>query len=195
MKKKLKRYGKLTFGLLMLAIFLMVAVNEGRSQDQDTRWIYRTIRQQYWAYDHWTGQTVLRHRYVTRRYPNHTYHLPEVRVYGYARRGDDRHDDRDRGRGRCLTTHKAIGSERYDKEKAKEDARQQWASLVRFHHGVVFMDLSNARDVVFSCSKSATGERASEKAAAVLSGGSGLQQCEVEARPCRAERVLDRDER
>ena len=191
--KPIKRSLTYAFGIVMLVLLAIVFASESRSQDQDTRWIYRTIRQQYWAYDHWTGQYVYRWRYVQVR--NHTYHLPEVRVYGYTRRGDDRHDDRDRGRGRCLTTHKAIGSERYDKEKAKEDARQQWASLVRFHHGVVFMDLSNARDVVFSCSKSATGERASEKAAAVLSGGSGLQQCEVEARPCRAERVLDRDER
>ena len=66
---------------------------------------------------------------------------------------------------------------------------------MRFHHGVKFSDLTYARDVEFTCAKSSTGERASEKIVGALTGGRSLQQCEVEAKPCRAERVNGGDER
>lgn len=165
------------------------------AEDIDSRWVRQTIRKQYISCNEWTGHCERRWRYqVVRRYVP-----PATRVYAYERREDyrdiERYDDRDRGRGRCLSIYKALGEERYDREKAKDDAKKAWASMVRFRHGVIYMDMAFARDVVFTCSKSSTGERASEKAASVLSGGGGLQQCEVEAKPCRADRVLERDDR
>jgi hypothetical protein len=180
--------GIMIAGLVFLACGALGVLLARQARAEDYRCSY--VRQTYPAWDSWQGIVVTRERWVRRCYRNHVYYLPErapTRVYGYTRRDDDRDDHRHRGN--CLTKHKAIGTERYDRERAKEDAKQQWASIVRFHHGVVYMDLANARDVVFSCSKSSTGERASEKAVGAITGGNSvLQQCEVEARPCRAER-------
>ncbi len=95
---------------------------------------------------------------------------------------------------RCIDIRvSAIGIEAYDKEKAKEQATAALAEIVRARFGGRFMDISNAEAVVFECWKSATGNRASEKAADF--GGRELHQCQVESRPCRAARtVADADD-
>lgn len=167
--------------LVMLALLIWPA----HSQEWNP---YRTMRNACewtntcwkYRYDRWSGEW----QRVRRVY--------RPRVYSYVRR-DNELEDHNRGRGRCLSKHKALGSERYDIDKAKQDARQAWASAIRFHHGVIFADLKFARDVVFTCAQSATGERTTEKVVGALTGGGALQQCEISAVPCQAERVGDRD--
>ena len=82
----------------------------------------------------------------------------------------------------------AIGVESYDKDKAREAAQSSYAEIVRARYGGKWMDLANAEAVTFECWKSASGNRASEKAADF--GGRELQQCEVQAIPCRAKREV-----
>jgi len=90
---------------------------------------------------------------------------------------------------RCVDSRvSAIGIEAYDKAKAKEQAMAALAEIVRARWGGRYMDISNAEAVVFECWKSATGNRASEKAADF--GGKELHQCQVESRPCRSEREV-----
>jgi hypothetical protein len=170
MKKPLKY----AFGIVMLVLLAIVFASESRSQDQDTRWIYRSIRQQYWAYDHWTGQTVLRYRYVQKRYPNHTYVLPETRVYSYVRRDDDdRHDGR-YGRSICKDRLKIVGDQHVSVDGAKGQADKAWSQTVRFYHGERFMDVANASGAAYTCSRSSVGETL----------GQTFNRCELEARPC-----------
>ena len=171
----------------MGAVALALLVTPAVAQYDDS-----TLRRQLRSSCEYHG-SCYRYRYNTwedqwERY--RVYRRPAPQVRAYIQREYDTRDDR----GRCLAKHKAIGNERYDREKAREDARQAWASLVRFHWGVKYMDLQYAKDIVFTCSKSSTGERASEKVAGALTGGA-LQQCEIEAQPCRAERVHGSDER
>ena len=176
MKKKIKRYGKLTFGLLMLAIFLMVAVNEGRSQDNDDRrWVYRTIWKQRWVCEwghcYW-------HRWQERqRYRNHTYYLPErhaTRVHSYVYRHDDGEN--------CKPLRRIVGDQHLTVEGAKKAANDAWAGAVRFHHGEKYIDLANARGVTYVCSRS------SIKEGGVTTLGQTLNRCEIEAVPCRPEK-------
>ena len=137
-----------------------------------------------------TGRTCIR-RHVCRQWV-HDDDRPRRHYYASPRRDWD--DDRRYHGAVCRDRIKAIGNERYNLDKAKEDARDQWASIARFHLGVKYADLKFARSIVFTCAKSSTGERASEKIVGAISGQS-LQQCEVEAIPCRAERQFERDER
>jgi hypothetical protein len=174
-------------GLLVgavLFVFGVLIARTAKAQDQDARWVYRTIRQQYVAYDHWTGHYVHRYRYVRQRIRNHAYYLPErepTRVYGYTRREDD-----DRG-GDCKPVRRIVGQQHLTLEGAKKEANDAWAGAVRFHHGEKYLDLANARRVTYTCSRS------SIKEGGVTTLGQTFTRCEVEATPCHPPR--DREER
>lgn len=110
-----------------------------------------------------------------RRYELHR-RLPEVRVYGYR---DERHDLQ------CREFVTAVGEERYGRDRAKEAAEASWMEAVRARYGTKLMDLRNSRGGTWECGRSSTGNRASEKAQDLV--GKFLEQCELKARPCRAE--------
>lgn len=84
-----------------------------------------------------------------------------------------------------------VGEEKYGNDRAKEAAAAAWMERVRFRHGVRFMDLRNAKHASYECSRSSTGNRASEKTAELTNRF--LEQCELKAEPCKAER--DREEK
>ncbi len=116
------------------------------------------------------------------------YYPPPVRYHHVAMPPPPRGDLLSQG-PRCIDIRvSAIGVEAYDKDKAKEQATAALAEIVRARFGSRFMDVSNAEAVVFECWKSATGNRASEKAADF--GGKELHQCQVESRPCRSQREV-----
>jgi hypothetical protein len=193
MKKPLKY----AFGIVMLVVFLLVAVNEGRSQDQDSRWVYRTIKQRYVAYDHWTGQYVYRWRYVQVR--NHTYHLPEVRVYGYTRRGDDDRKDRvDESQCRSERVD-VLSTEHQSEDAAREAARKLWMAKVQWTAGGQFMNLDEASEVRWRCGPSNAHDTVSGRlaeAAGTLTGKGGQNvRCALWARPCKGPRESDRGRR
>ena len=101
----------------------------------------------------------------------------EPRVYGYQRQEEY-------GR-QCQEFVVAVGEERYGRDRAKESAEQSYMEIVRNKHGVKWMDLRNSVGGTWECGRSSTGNRASEKAQEVI--GKFLEQCELKARPCRAE--------
>ena len=51
-----------------------------------------------------------------------------------------------------------------------------WMERVRYYHGEIFLDLSNAADFAKRCGRVSIGEVA----------GQVLYRCEIEARPCKA---------
>lgn len=87
---------------------------------------------------------------------------------------------------KCKESLAVVGEERYGNERAREAAAAIWMERVRFLHGVRYLDIKNARHTTYECSRSSTGNRASEKTQEVV--GRYLEQCEVRATPCRAER-------
>lgn len=116
------------------------------------------------------------------------------RVYGYTRRDDDE-DDRGH-RGHCPhPLLRVVGNQHLTVDGAKKAADEAWAGDVRFRHGEIYMDLNNARTVVYTCSRS------SIKEGGVTTLGQTLTRCEIQATPCRAPRSKplpppeDRDER
>jgi hypothetical protein len=178
-------------GLLVgavLFVFGILIARTAKAEGDDSRWVYRTVRQQYVAYDHWTGHYVHRYRYVRQRIRNHAYYLPErepTRVYGYARRDDDRDD---RG-GDCKPVRRMVGQQALSVDGAKKEANEAWAAAVRFHHGEKYLDLANARRITYSCSRSSI----KEAGTSVTTLGQSFTRCEIEATPCRPQR--DREER
>ena len=171
---------------IALIIGLLIASTSALAQD-DTRWVRRSV----WSTCEWTGHGCYRHRYapwearqrqvrVIYRQAPRRYDPP---VYAYRKEREDRRDDRPRCIDRSLSR---VGEERYGKERAKESAEQQWMEEVRARYGSRWMDTRNAKHVVFECSRSSTGNRASEKAQEVI--GKFLEQCIIDAIPCRAEK-------
>lgn len=108
-------------------------------------------------------------RPIYRRVP--IYHAPRHITLEYGVRSPE-----------CKPTMKAVGVEKYSPDEAREAADQTLRELIRFHWGVKYMDLRNARRLTYLCGQSSTGGRKSEKAAAIAGGV--LHQCEVEAIPC-----------
>lgn len=96
------------------------------------------------------------------------------RVYGYERRWDE--DERS-GR-HCRDVRKAVGDQHLTVDGAKKAANEAWAATVRFHIGEKFLDLNNARRLVYTCSRS------SIKEGGVTTGFQTLTRCELEAQPC-----------
>ena len=172
--KPLKRYTKYAFGIVMLVVFLLVAVNEGRSQDHDIGWAQARFCVRY----AWDGSCA---QYRYRRFRNHTYHLPErhtPRVYSYVYRHDDGEN--------CKALRRVVGEQHLTVDGAKKAANDNWAGAVRFHHGEKYIDLSNAKGITYVCSRS------SVKEAGVTTLGQTLSRCELEAIPCRPQKEEER---
>lgn len=86
----------------------------------------------------------------------------------------------------CRESIAVTGDEKYGTARAKESADATWAERAKYLFGVRYMDLKNARNSTYECGRSSTGKRASEAVAGAA--GQSLEQCELRARPCRAER-------
>ncbi len=67
---------------------------------------------------------------------------------------------------------------------AKKAANDAWAGAVRFHLGERYMDLSNARRITYTCSRSSI----KEGGTSVTTLGQQFNRCELEAIPCAARR-------
>jgi len=97
-----------------------------------------------------------------------------ARVYSYLRRVEEEEE--------CRETRRAVGEQHLTVDGAKKAANDAWAGTVRFHLGEKFMDLSNARHINYTCSRS------SIKEGGVTTLGQTLTRCELEAQPCQAPR-------
>lgn len=172
--KKLTFYAAVAVGIFWLMFLAVISVN-AHAQDQDSRWVRQVIKQRYLAYDHWTGSYVYRYRPVEKwvridREP--------TRVYSYIQR--DRDYERSDGHGeRCKTIRRVVGQQALTMDGAKKEANDAWAGAIRFHHGEKYLDLSNARQITYTCSRS------SIKEGSVTTLGQTFTRCEVEAIPCR----------
>ena len=112
------------------------------------------------------------------RRPLFTHH-PATRVYGY-----ERHEILDETPG-CRDVRRAVGDQHLTVDGAKKAANDAWAGTVRFHLGEKYMDLANARNIVYTCSRS------SIKEGGVATLGQSLTRCEIEAQPCHPPRQLE----
>lgn len=119
--------------------------------------------------------------YRARRYarPNSN----PTRVYSYVRR--ETADDH----GICREARRVVGDQHLTVDGAKKAANDAWAGTIRFHLGEKFMDLANAKHIVYTCSRS------SIKEGGVTTLGQSLTRCEVEAQPCHPARQTEANER
>ena len=152
--------------LAALLTLIIVLFPFPSSAQDDGKWVRQSIRSscEWW-------ENCPRYRY---RYRRHAHRLPAVRVYGYR--------ERENGCGEFVS---AVGEERYGRDRAKEAAEAMWMEAVRARYGTKLMDLRNSRGGTWECGRSSTGNRASEKAQDLV--GKFLEQCELKAKPCRAE--------
>jgi hypothetical protein len=121
--------------------------------------------------------------YRPRRYAHARSRGDATRVYGYVRREDDD------GGGFCRDIRRAVGDQHLTVEGAKKAANDAWAGTVRFHLGEKFMDLSNARHIVYTCSRS------SIKEGGVTTLGQSLNRCEIEAQPCHPPKQVEANDK
>jgi hypothetical protein len=156
---------------VLLAIVALLLLSAPACAEDDRAEIRRMLISSCKAWDT-CGQYFRRRHHAPRHYE-----LRAERVYGYREREDD---------AQCKDFVTAVGEERYGRDRAKEAAEQTWMESVRSRHGVKWIDLRNSRGGTWECGRSSTGNRASEKAQEVV--GKFLEQCELKARPCRAER-------
>jgi hypothetical protein len=103
-----------------------------------------------------------------------------TRVYSYERR-----EIVEEGGHSCRDTRRAVGDQHLTVEGAKKAANDAWAGTVRFHLGEKFMDLGNARNVIYTCSRS------SIKEGGVTTLGQSFTRCEIEATPCHPPREIE----
>lgn len=166
---------------LLITLAAVAAIAPASAQERDGRWIKRAIGRAY-VCDGW-GACRYEYRYGWVRHGYAPTYAP--RVYGYTHYGETP----DNGPRCAVQTNgipnriHAVGIEAYDVEKAKEQAVAAWAEIVRAKVAGRMMDIANAEAATFECWRSATGNRASEKAADF--GGRELHQCAVTAIPCR----------
>ena len=105
-----------------------------------------------------------------------------TRVYAYARRSSEEDVT-------CRDIRRVVGDQHLTLEGAKKAANDAWAGAVRFHLGEKYMDLSYARHIAYTCSRS------SIKEGGVTTLGQTLTRCEVEAQPCHAPRSAEGSEK
>jgi|GEM_PF-3306728 len=117
-----------------------------------------------------------------RRYARPRPHRDGTRVYGYVRRESDEG-------GHCREIRRAVGDQHLTVDGAKKAANDAWAGTVRFHLGEKFMDLANAKHIVYTCSRS------SIKEGGVTTLGQTLTRCEIEAQPCHPPRHLEANDK
>jgi hypothetical protein len=120
--------------------------------------------------------------YRPRRYA--ATHRDATRVYSYERREERREEIAETGHT-CRDIRRAVGDQHLTVDGAKKAANDSWAGTVRFHLGEKFMDLSNARHIVYTCSRS------SIKEGGVTTLGQSLTRCEIEAQPCHPAREIE----
>lgn len=140
-------------------------------------WANSCQRQRYRAYDE--RRQYVRQRHYRPAAPNVRYYLPPHEIH------EDRRGDR-YGR-ECRDVRRAVGDQHLTVDGAKKAANDAWAGTVRFHLGEKYMDLSNARHVIYTCSRS------SIKEGGVTTLGQTLTRCEIEGQPCHPRR--EREER
>ncbi len=103
-----------------------------------------------------------------------------TRVYSYERR-----ETIEESGHNCREIRRAVGDQHLTVDGAKKAANDSWAGTVRFHLGEKFMDLNNARHIVYTCSRS------SIKEGGVTTLGQSLTRCEIEATPCHPAREVE----
>jgi len=101
-----------------------------------------------------------------------------TRVYSYVRR--EGYEDGPTSRD----IRRAVGDQHLTLDGAKKAANDAWAGTIRFHLGEKFMDLTNARHVNYTCSRS------SIKEGGVTTLGQTFTRCEIEAQPCHPPREV-----
>jgi hypothetical protein len=153
--------------IVIIALALLVPVGPAQAQDAaDSLWANKVIRKQHWRE---RRARLERQRYLERR-------RYDARVYGYVRRDDD--DDRDRG-DRCRDMRRVVGDQGLSASLAQGQADKSWAADVRFHLGERYMDIANAEDIKYECSRSSVGETL----------GQTFHRCQISAKPCKARKV------
>lgn len=103
------------------------------------------------------------------------YREAEIDAERREERRDERGFDDDRG-FHCLEPIRGLGTQWIGQEGALQAARKDWMERVRYDHGEQYLDMTNDRDEVSSCSRVSIGEVA----------GQVLYRCEIMARPCQA---------
>lgn len=164
-------------------LFAVAAIGIGvmfvpvQAQSEDGRWVSRFIGYNSEGtpryarfYCYYDGRCVRGRRYVRQH--------SGTRVYSYVQR----ESDEDRGPG-CREIRRAVGDQHLTVDGAKKAANDAWAATIRFHLGEKYMELANAKRVVYTCSRS------SIKEGGVTTLGQSLNRCEIEAQPCHPQRV------
>jgi hypothetical protein len=116
------------------------------------------------------------------------YYRTPTRTETYEARDRDR-DYAEDHRGHCRDIRRAVGDQHLTLDGAKKAANDAWAGTVRFHLGEKYMDLANARHVIYTCSRS------SIKEGGVTTLGQTLTRCEIEAQPCHPPRQQEANEK
>ena len=85
--------------------------------------------------------------------------------------------------GQCRLPVSVVGDEAKSKDAAELQSRQHWMKQVRFDYGEKFIEIGNARDVFFQCSRSdfpVTGGKIGATLDAVVHNW----RCKLRATPC-----------
>lgn len=159
------------FYALAATLLLNLIASMARAEGDD-RWVRPAIRS---SCDWWELDCRKRRHYHHRTYRRATIHY-HSQYRDIPRERDDR----------CRPAVTAVGEEKYERPRAQEASLASWMEAVRRNHGGKYMDPKNARHLSYECNRSSTGNRASEKTADLA--GRYLEQCEVRAQPCRADR-------
>ena len=109
------------------------------------------------------------------RYAVHTSRRPE-RVYAYVRHERRAHHRHHRRSWKCEDRVRGVGTQWIGTDGALNAARKDWMERVRYDFGEVYLDMTNARDEEFRCSRTSIGEVA----------GQTFYRCEIWATPCKA---------
>ena len=162
---------------IALIIGLLIASTPAIAQD-DTRWVRRSVWStcEFWGtcyrlrYERWEArqrQVRVIYRQAPRREREATLHY----------RTPHQHEHHDHRR-HCRDVFRTVGNQHLSVQGAKGEADKAWIQAIRFYHGEIFMSLENARGTKYTCSRSSVGETL----------GQTFSRCEIEARPCKAER-------
>lgn len=140
--------------ILLIASALLVPFGSGQSHADDPLWVKQVIRQQHH-----------KERLQRRR--------DQARVYSYVRREEDDYRDR------CRDRRRVVGDQGLSVALAQGQADKSWAADVRFHLGERYMDIANAEDIKYECSRSSVGETL----------GQTFHRCQISANPCKAPKM------
>ena len=173
------------FKVGILALVLIASAPAVLQAQDDGRWIRPALRESARVNCEWWGNCFQHYRYLAwrerqarlRHYRQPVYHREATLHYRTPDR-DERYDDR----RRCRDFKRTVGDQHVSVEGAKRAADKAWIQMVRFYDGEVWMTLENAKGVKYMCSRSSVGETL----------GQTFSRCEIEARPCKAEKESDR---